>query len=1166
MFKRFRNWNKKLAAGILAACFAVSALPMTAVAASAAPRASTNAALNFSHAGATSEKTMDVSDLIYRATGESISSAEAAYLRAEGITMLYDDSLPTGLVSVSSIGGDAMKVTATAKAYRAYNGTQIRWIPTSVTLGDVTKSFNVTQSGYVAEFSGLEKEQVYTATVFFEAQIPVSASTISLFVNYAYDAATAAIAEMDRYEQAQVAYEQALLAYQDACKSYETLYAEYQKYLAVKKQYDADLQAHKAYLDKVAAYDAAVKKYEAYLSAMEDYNTSYEQYEKDLAELPAKQEAYEKYLAYLAQVQEATKQLAVIESAFIADSLGRTLFATLKGDTVAQVIAQKDTLVNLAGASAADIDNAGDATLVLQTLLTAYRKISSTEEKIRWYAANYESLKANFIKLYSSLFNLGSNVAVQRKLRQEGKFERYAQFVSQLYIITMGLDDTMTFDTSWEYYGFSVNTLIEPCQHIVDNNSYAPSSVSLPEPMSPVSKPAVPTAPKKPTEVTMPVKTWTEDVEHPGDAPAVVAQPKKPALSDFVSGAPTMPQISSQLQSVVSLVRSGALQRRTGTVRDTTISLSSSYSQSASLSSYKIVTFYDYDKKTVLSSTQVEKGATAVYGSTIPTRPADDMYTYTFAGWTDASGNPAKLTGIESDTAVYASYTKQLREYTVTWVVGTAVIRETYAYGTKPTYRGETSYRDGEYQYVFSGWSPSVTKVTEDVVYTAQYTKHKLDSLTFAITFSVQGERYYRTYAYGDTPSFDEFEKDYVSGGYRYVFTGWSPVISPVTDDKTYVANFEKAFLVPAGEDGKQSAELVVTKTTHTVVTEESVVDASYAVKQALASGTKLVLELGGASVTIENETLAMMPTAAHFRLTAKTDDADYADTETGISDGKLSWILEITDKDGNAVRPAAALLLSFPIPEGRDNDGRWNAYVNGTATLVNVHMNMAYLRTEETGEIVLAPFYTVDIISEGSGDAVATRDTAEAGSAVRIDFHAEQGWHADAVTVSVNGGAETALTLTDGTFIMPAGDVVIRVTFAESEYTVVFVANGEEISRETYRYGDTVREPDMSSRLVIKKGKDTYTFSGWDRTLSSVTGDVTYTAKYDKGTVGSADDTYISEHDSNRLMTVVLPIVITVIVLAAGGITAWIVIRKKKAAQTPESGDTDSGSDGETA
>ena len=131
---------------------------------------------------------------------------------------------------------------------------------------------------------------------------------------------------------------------------------------------------------------------------------------------------------------------------------------------------------------------------------------------------------------------------------------------------------------------------------------------------------------------------------------------------------------------------------------------------------------------------------------------------------------------------------------------------------------------------------------------------------------------------------------------------------------------------------------------------------------------------------------------------------------------------------------------------------------------------------------------------------------------------------------------------------------------------TVVFVANGEEISRETYRYGDTVREPDMSSRLVIKKGKDTYTFSGWDRTLSSVTGDVTYTAKYDKGTVGSADDTYISEHDSNRLMTVVLPIVITVIVLAAGGITAWIVIRKKKAAQAPEGVDTDGGSDGETA
>ena len=69
------------------------------------------------------------------------------------------------------------------------------------------------------------------------------------------------------------------------------------------------------------------------------------------------------------------------------------------------------------------------------------------------------------------------------------------------------------------------------------------------------------------------------------------------------------------------------------------------------------VTFQNEDG-TVLSTEQVAEGDTAIYSGAIPTKPCDETYHYTFAGWDKA------LTGIVAETIITAQYTSEPHVYT----------------------------------------------------------------------------------------------------------------------------------------------------------------------------------------------------------------------------------------------------------------------------------------------------------------------------------------------------------------------------------------------------------------------------------------------------------------------------------------------------------------------
>ena len=117
----------------------------------------------------------------------------------------------------------------------------------------------------------------------------------------------------------------------------------------------------------------------------------------------------------------------------------------------------------------------------------------------------------------------------------------------------------------------------------------------------------------------------------------------------------------------------------------------------------------------------------SVDGTTIaePTREG-----YTFTGWVcDADGAT-----YNTDAQFNWDYTKtvkftaqwSIKSYTVTFKNGDDVLQESkWEYNTTPTYNGATptKSKDDNYEYTFSGWTPEISAVKDDIAYYAQYSK-----------------------------------------------------------------------------------------------------------------------------------------------------------------------------------------------------------------------------------------------------------------------------------------------------------------------------------------------------------------------------------------------------------------------------------------------------------
>ena len=105
--------------------------------------------------------------------------------------------------------------------------------------------------------------------------------------------------------------------------------------------------------------------------------------------------------------------------------------------------------------------------------------------------------------------------------------------------------------------------------------------------------------------------------------------------------------------------------------------------------------------------------------------PAPTRTGYDFSGWYNEAGQKVEeTTAISENMMLHAEWS--IKSYTVTFKNGNDVLQESkWEYNTTPTYNGATptKSKDDSYEYTFSGWTPEISAVKDDIAYYAQYSK-----------------------------------------------------------------------------------------------------------------------------------------------------------------------------------------------------------------------------------------------------------------------------------------------------------------------------------------------------------------------------------------------------------------------------------------------------------
>lgn len=143
------------------------------------------------------------------------------------------------------------------------------------------------------------------------------------------------------------------------------------------------------------------------------------------------------------------------------------------------------------------------------------------------------------------------------------------------------------------------------------------------------------------------------------------------------------------------------------------------------------VTFLD-DDGTTIDAVTVDYGT---YINTIepptPTKEMTEQYIYTFAGWADNNGGAVNTaeTIVGGDVYLKATYSKELRPYTVTFYFGNGLSdmqTVLYGYAADPSKYTEAELaKDStvKYDFAFNGWDRGTMTIYSDTVINALYTK-----------------------------------------------------------------------------------------------------------------------------------------------------------------------------------------------------------------------------------------------------------------------------------------------------------------------------------------------------------------------------------------------------------------------------------------------------------
>ena len=208
------------------------------------------------------------------------------------------------------------------------------------------------------------------------------------------------------------------------------------------------------------------------------------------------------------------------------------------------------------------------------------------------------------------------------------------------------------------------------------------------------------------------------------------------------------------------------------------------------------VTWIGADGTILEKDENVEENTHPSYDGQTPSKESDVQYNYSFIGWDPEITEDTVVTEDVEYTAVFEG---QAREYTVTWknYDGTELHTDTFRYGEKPSYSGQDPVKEGnaQYSYIFDGWEPEITEntiVTGDTEYTAVF-RQETNKYTVTWLNDDGSELLVMEVAYGETPEYGlNAPTKKGDAQYSYTFAGWDKEIVPVTEDVTYTALYDQ--------------------------------------------------------------------------------------------------------------------------------------------------------------------------------------------------------------------------------------------------------------------------------------------------------------------------------------------------------------------------------------
>ena len=708
------------------------------------------------------------------------------------------------------------------------SGVPVLWTPVSATIGDYKADFvsapDAGSNHYRAVFEGFVWTNSVTATITYQASFVISAATLNDFVNFAYDKAV-------QLDQDYAHYEVALAQYRIALSAYEQNVADWE-------DYRMELSTYEIYLDRVALYRDYLLK-QQYLDDVAQYEQDLKAYNQNQAEWTLYNQRYAKYQAYLTykaqypgllseyqgKMNTANHQLALLALLEEKDSLtGASFLDRMIDDRMSQVIAENRTELSVV-VGTSTVNSAIESATYLQSFCKTYKSLQTEQARYEYYIKEHSNFAKHLGQLYTNVKKIYENGTVYALLQRDHADDIYkmVRMMGSLYVYSCVFDDAKT---------MNLNAVVDTrggykASALVDANLRPASDTNEATPLA-----AWPTAPVDPEtyEVrTAPVKPATL-LEEP-DAPAIpdfekaesldqipesmespdpIAEPTPPDQTLVHPGTPPSLAWDSVQQDLYDTYKAGKIVQREQFSLAQTLTVQATANYSATLNEdehYFFVYFYNTDSEgTYLGSAAVHSGEAAAYPSHLPTPtvPKDQAYSYEFIGWTDADGNPANLDSVTESINVYAAYRTVPREYTVTWDVDGTLYREQYQWGTTPAFKGSVAKTPtAQYSYTFTGWDKSLTSVTSDVTYTAQYSR-SLNNYT--VTFvRPDGQSADYTYAYGSdltdlVSSFGVPVKS-ATAQYTYTFKHWAddrgnaykegkdfPI---VTGNVTYTAEFD---------------------------------------------------------------------------------------------------------------------------------------------------------------------------------------------------------------------------------------------------------------------------------------------------------------------------------------------------------------------------------------